>query len=218
MTDLQQSLNNTFGLGRDFGGVNSLCSQLFLLMRSGSELYLSNNYTSDKKFHETGPESKNLLKSAKDSLLKLLPKTKDEGIEMIVQAGQEGENKELIELDDEVLINGLKECAYSKPAQPKFSVAGALKKLYTSFTNYGKKGYETIKTNIKKVVDNVKLTTHKIAKLCEYLLAKTNPQWNMPWGSKFDLDVLSSTISSGGSVNEENKKYQIGYGFLRYQD
>ncbi len=222
MTDLQKHPNNTFGAGNsNVHSINFLYSQLFSLMRSGSEIYLSNNSISDKKCPETKIKSKNLLKKTRNSLLKLLPKAKNDGIEELIAGLKENinEKKGLADIEEQIAISNLKEVNYSKPAQAeKFSVTKALKKLYTTFVNYGKKGYEAVKINANKVVDNVKITVHKLAKLCEYLLAKTNPQWNMPWGSKFDLDVLSSTMSPDGSVTEENKQYQVGYGYLRYRD
>jgi hypothetical protein len=177
-----------------------LYSQLLSPMPAG--LYLSNAHTPTNK-----------PKKAKKSLLKPIAKPND-GIEKVLQTSAMKTEPAGIEKAVEI-----KTPTYSKPPQAaKFSVAKALKNLYTNLVSYGKKSYEAVKANTKKVVDNVKLTVHKIAKLCEYLLAKTTPQWNMPWGSKFDYDCLSSDMSPQASVSEENKKYQIGYNFLQYAD
>lgn len=99
----------------------------------------------------------------------------------------------------------------------KFSTTEALNQLYATFINYGKKGYETVKTNTKKVMGNVKLTLTKIVKLGEYIMAATTPQWNMPYGSKFDRDTLAQTVSPQDSISEEDAKYQVGYQYLKYR-
>lgn len=190
-------------------------SQILSLMLSGSELYLS-NLPKTKKI-----DPRNLLKRTKNNLLKLLTKP-TEGIEKLLSLDIE-ENIEIkTELNDiQTHIEAKKEA--KKPSnitysQNKFSVAEALSKLYASFVSYGKKGYQAVKANTKKVMGNVKLTMAKLIKTAERIMAQASPQWNMPYGSKLDYDCLATAVSPQGSISSEDAKYQIGYQYLKHRE
>lgn len=186
---------------------------LFSSMLTSAEFYLSNN----SKVKRTKNKDGSLLKRTKGNLVKLLKKPV-EGIERLLDSNASlheiNNGRTIIETSKRNAVKDLK--YFSEPK--KFSVKKALKNLYMSFVGYAKKGYEATESNSKKAMDTVKLTMAKILKLGEYIMAKACPQWNMPWGSKFDYDALAQSVSPQGAVSEELKKYQIGYNYLRYRE
>ena len=59
----------------------------------------------------------------------------------------------------------------------------------------------------KRIIeDTVRITIYKLAKISEYIQAKLMPQYNMPTGSHFDYDTLSSTVT--GNIIQQK---QLGY-------
>ncbi len=61
----------------------------------------------------------------------------------------------------------------------------------------------------KKVIETaVRMTLSKYVKVGEYIQALLMPQYNMPMGSVFDRDTLSSAVT--GNVIHK-RKYKFGY-------
>lgn len=185
---------------------------LFSSMVTSAELYLSNN----SKVKRTKNKDESLLKRTKGNLAKLLKKPV-EGIERLIDsnASQHEVNNEktIIETSKRNAIKDLK--YFSEPK--KFSVKEALKNLYTSFVNYGKKAHQATETKTKKVIGAVKISMEKFLKLGQYIMAMTTPQWNMPTGSNKDYDTLAQSVTSHISSDEESIKYTSDYSALKHR-
>ena len=216
---MQQTFENKslVGRGNEILGIDLLYSQLFSSMLTSSGLYLSNTNFSKKSNIPNKSKNKalKLLKKTKDNIVKLITKPAD-GIERLLTDPKQ----ELMEIQENIEINRkIKEpieLKYSSQAS-NFSPIKALRKLYSSFVSYGKKGYAAIKTNTKKVAGNVKLTIYKFANTSWFLKASLNPQWNFAPGSALDIDASVPEETSSASISEENAKYQIGHQYLRYR-
>jgi hypothetical protein len=106
--------------------------------------------------------------------------------------------------------------------KPADIVKSALKNLYQTFMSYAKTTYGKVKEVInygkRKIIQGpVRMTTEKFARLGQYINAALTPSWNMPTGSKMDLDTLSVQIANHISIDEEGIKQNPAYGALVYQ-
>lgn len=105
----------------------------------------------------------------------------------------------------------------SKETKLPNEIKSALKNLYTSFTGYAKKAYDSARSKSKKFNGFVKLTLYKVIRVFEYILTLTTPQWNRVMGSPEDLDTHAMNLCQKDSVEGENFEYQADFQFLKYR-
>jgi len=207
INNLQVFVNKDFegGLSKGFDPY----LELFSSMLSSTELYLSNNLSNIKN------KPGNLLKRTRNNIVKLLTKPTD-GIERLLENTQ-SKGMETAQASKKNTMETLK---YSSQAK-KVSMSKVLKSLYAnfmSFTDYGKKAYESTENSAKKIVGNVKITIFKLIKLGEYVMTRLSPQWNKVLSSPQDMDFFSPEMSQQNSIDPELAKYETGYSFLKYKD